>query len=145
FGFQFVCDPVRRTKRNLPVVIGLEPHPVNGPALLSMTEWIANGGAVGALPGWLASQGILTRHGRQVWRESTIRDILHNPTNWGGRRSHTVRSVPRPEGVRRASNLKTRNKQVRIPYEQQKPVADGRVQPIPGLTRELWERALTRL
>ena len=146
FGFQFEFDPARRTKRNLPVVVGLVPDHVTGPALLYITEWVANGGSVGAVLDWLAAQGIRTVRGNSlVWNRSTILDIFHNHTNYGGRRSHVVHAVPRPEGHRRDASVKTRNQRERVPFDKQKQVADGRITPIPGLTYDLWLRAIARL
>jgi DNA invertase Pin-like site-specific DNA recombinase len=145
FGFQPVEDETRRTKRNRPVVVRLDPDPVTGPVLLHMTEHVANGGAVGALKRWLEAEGVRTPKGAAVWHTATIRRILHNPTNYGGRRSHVRHVVERENSARRAASLKTKHTVVPVPEAEQYPVDPARITPIPGLTYDLWRRAIDQL
>ncbi|HEV2461263.1 MAG TPA: recombinase family protein, partial [Ktedonobacterales bacterium] len=121
---------------------------MTGPALLYMTEHIANGGSSAALKRWLEAQGIPAPKGAPVWELSTIRRILHNPTNYGARRSFMVRNVERENSARRAASLKTKNKRVRVAEGDptgQFEVDPARITPIPGLTYDLWRRAIDQL
>jgi len=145
FGFQFVYDETRHTRRNHPLVIGYVPDPVTGPALLYMTQHVANGGAVSALPAWLEANNIPTPRGAQTWLRETIRRILHNHTNYGGRRSFLTHSAPLPDAANRPKDRKTKNVHRAVPEAEQYIVDPTRITPPEGLTRDLFERALARL
>ncbi|HEX9038169.1 MAG TPA: recombinase family protein [Ktedonobacterales bacterium] len=145
FGFRWIEDTTEVTKRNHYRKIGLEPDPVTGPALLHITEHVANGGSMYEARRWLMDNQIPTPRGGLLWYQSAITRILHNPTNFGARRSFGTRVVQRPGGTHRPASLKTRTMQVPRPVEEQYPVNSEYVTAIPGLTQELWQRALDQL
>lgn len=104
FGFVFVEDATLLTRQNRPLVIGLAPDPVTGPALLHITQHVADGGSVYAAKMWLEAQGIPTVSGAPVWQTRTIRRILHNRTNCGARHSLITHEVERAAGSRRPAS-----------------------------------------
>jgi hypothetical protein len=138
FGFQWVEDATRLSRRNRPEKVGLVPDLVTGPILLHMTQHIASGGSIKSIKAWLEDTGIPTPRGALVWHEGTITRILHNPTNYGARRSFTSRAVERENAAYRPMARKTKYRHVPTTEDEQYLVADGRVTPVPGLTRDLW-------
>lgn len=145
FGWRFIEDPTKRTRRDKPVKIGLIPDPATAPALLHLYEHVAARGSVGALKRWLEEQGIPTPKDAPVWHPETIRRILHNPTNWGERRSFYTHVVPHEQGVRRPADVKSTTRRKPVPLDKQYEVDPNVIQPIPGLTRDLAMRVLTIL
>jgi DNA invertase Pin-like site-specific DNA recombinase len=145
FGFNFVEDEKRKTKRGTPVKIGLEPNPETADALLHMYEHIAVGGSSNALRHWLVAGAYRTPMGGTKWHLPTISHILHNPNNWGERRSHRTRQVKRDGAARRPVKLKTAKRNEAVPLELQYLPKLAVFTPIPGLTKDLAMRALAQL
>jgi site-specific DNA recombinase len=145
FGFRWVESPTLVTSSGRPRKVALEPDPITGPALLHITAHVANGGSLNAAQRWLIEQGLVTPRGGSRWHLSAIRRILHNPTNYGARRSLGTQMVERSDGARRPVSVKRRYKQVPRPVDEQYPVKPAYVTPIPGLTQDLWQRALDQL
>ena len=80
-----------------------------------------------------------------MWYDATVRQTLLNPTNYGVRRSHYLRTEERPGGSRRAATLETKHRQVPVSEAEQYIVDPERIEPIPGLTEDLWRRMALRL
>jgi DNA invertase Pin-like site-specific DNA recombinase len=143
FGWQFVYDKNGRTnRRNQPMKVGLEPDPKTGKVLLHMYEHVAAGGSVGRLKLWIEEHGVPTHKGAAVWTVQVIRLILHNPTNWGERRSFTLKTVPRPNAARRAADVKNQFTRERVEGHKVDPSV---LTPILGLTKDLAMRALAQM
>lgn len=145
FGWQFVEDETRLTRRGRPVKVGLAPNPATAPWLLHAYEHVAAGGSIGALKRELMAAGVPTPKGAPVWHPETIRRFLHNPTNWGERKSFYLRTKPHAEGVHRPASVKSRTTRERVPVDEQYAVSPTVITPIPGLTKDLAMRALARL
>jgi len=145
FGFNFVEDEKRKTKRGTPVKIGLVPNPETAEALLHMYEHIALGGSSNALRHWLVAGAYRTPMGGTKWHLPTISHILHNPNNWGERRSHRTRQVKRDGATRRPVKMKTAKRNEAVPLEFQYLPKLAVFTPIPGLTKDLAMRALANL
>ncbi|HEY7094122.1 MAG TPA: recombinase family protein, partial [Ktedonobacterales bacterium] len=145
FGFEWVEDPTRKTRKDKPVKIGLRPHPIYGQVLLRMYEHIAAGGSVWSLAHALDAEGIPTPRGAPTWHPSSIRRILHNPTNWGERRTFMTKETPRPDGVRRPADMKTSTWHRPTTEEEQHEPTLAKWEPIAGLTRDLALRAVAQL